>query len=306
MPSVTLLEAAKLSQDLLLQGVIETIVTTDQFFGILPFMEISGNALAYNRENAMGDAQFATVGTTITAKAAATFTPVSSALTKIIGDAEVDEFIAATQSDITDQKAVQILSKAKSVARTYASSLIVGDGTGESFKGLLSLAAESQTLDVGANGAALSFDILDELLDMVKDKDGVVDYIVMPSRTLRSYYALLRAIGGASINEVVTLPSGIQVPAYRNTPIFRNDFIPTNQDQGTSTGVCTSILAGTFDDGSGKIGISGLTARGAAGIRIQDIGVSESKDESITRVKWYTGLANFSELGLAVAPGITN
>lgn len=306
MPSLTLAQSAALTQDMLLAGVIETLVTTDQFFSILPFMEIEGNSLAYNRELAMGDSQFATVGTTITAKAAATFTPATSALTKIIGDAEVDEFIQSTRSNYSDQKATQIASKAKSVARTYANTLINGDGTSNSFAGLLSLAAAGQTLNVGDNGAALSFDILDELIDTVKDKDGVVDYMLMNSRTLRSYNALLRALGGASISDVVTLPSGVQVPAYRGVPILKNDWIPINQTKGTTVGTTTTIMAGTFDDGSGKIGISGLTAMGSAGIRVQDVGISETKDESITRVKWYTGLANFSQLGLAIAPGITN
>ena len=306
MPALTLAQSAALTQDMLLAGVIETLVTTDQFFSIMPFMEIEGNSLAYNRELAMGDSQFATVGTTITAKAAATFTPATSALTKIIGDAEVDEFIQSTRSNYSDQKATQIASKAKSVARTYANTLINGDGTSNSFAGLLSLAAAGQTLNVGDNGAALSFDILDELIDTVKDKDGVVDYMLMNSRTLRSYNALLRALGGASISDVVTLPSGVQVPAYRGVPILKNDWIPINQTKGTTVGTTTTIMAGTFDDGSGKIGISGLTAMGSAGIRVQDVGISETKDESITRVKWYTGLANFSQLGLAIAPGITN
>ena len=48
------------------------------------------------------------VGTTITAKAATTFTQVTSTLTTIIGDAEVNGLIQATRSgDGNDQKAVQ-------------------------------------------------------------------------------------------------------------------------------------------------------------------------------------------------------
>lgn len=304
MASVTLPESAKLSQDMLLSGIIETIVTVDQFFEILPFKEIEGNALAYNRENVAGNAQFAGVGDTITAKAAATFTQVTDSLTKIIGDAEVDEMIQATRSNINDQKAVQIASKAKTVARTFADTLINGDGTGDSFSGLLDLVPAGQTITAGTNGAVLSFEIMDELLDKVVDKDGYVDYILMNSRELRAYYALLRALGGATIGDVVTLPSGAQVPAYRGTPIFRNNYIPLDQDEGTATGVCSSILAGTLDDGAGEVGITGITASGASGIRVQEVGISETKDETITRVKWYCGLSNFSQLGVAMVKGI--
>ena len=85
MASVTLAESAKLCQDDLIAGVIETVVTVNPLYDIFPFMEIDGNALAYNRENALGDVQFLGVGGTITAKAAANFTSVTSALTKIIG-----------------------------------------------------------------------------------------------------------------------------------------------------------------------------------------------------------------------------
>lgn len=306
MASVTLVESAKLTQNLLLAGVIESIVTVDRFYEILPFMEIEGNALSYNRENAMGDVQNLAVGGTITAKAAATFTNVTASLTTMIGDAEVNGLIQATRSNVTDQKATQILSKAKNIGQTYRDQLINGDGTGDTITGLLALAAGGQTVTgPTADGDALTYDAIDELLDLVKDKNGEVDYIMMNSRTLRAYYALLRSLGGAGIGEVVTLPSGAQVPGYRATPIFRNDNIPINQTKGLTT-TTTTLIAGNLDDGTGKVGIAGLTAMGEAGIRIADIGEAEAKDENITRIKFYNGLANFSELGLALYTGITN
>lgn len=305
MATVTLAESAKLSQNMLIAGVIENIVVVDRFYDILPFTELEGNALAYNRENAMGDVQFLGVGGTITAKAAATFTPVTASLTTLIGDAEVNGLIQATRSNITDQKAVQIASKAKNIGLTYRSNLIVGDGLNNTFPGLLALVASSQKiLPTGTDGDKLSFDVLDNLIDIVKDKNGVVDYFMMHSRELRQYYKLLRALGGAGIGEVVTLPSGATVPGYRNVPIFRNDNIPIDQTIGDSDDA-TTIFAGTLDDGSNKMGIAGLTAMGEAGVRIADVGEKENADESITRVKFYCGLANFSELGLAAATGIT-
>ena len=268
-------------------------------------MGIDGNALAYNREATLGDSQFAGVDDTITAKNPATFTRVTSELTTLIGDAEINGLIQATKSDFTDQKAVQIASKAKSIGRKYQQNMIIGDGTGNSFEGILTLLPASQTLDTGPDGSVLSFEILDELIDQVKDKDGQVDYFMMPARTLRSYMSLLRALGGASINDVMTLPSGRQIPVYRGVPIFRNDWIPTDQTRGGSTNT-TSIIAGTFDDGSGTHGISGLTAAREFGMQVQEIGPAEAKDNEITRVKMYCGMALFSELGIAAAPGIQN
>jgi hypothetical protein len=311
MASVTLAESAKLAQDDLVAGVIENVITVNRMFEVLPFDGIDGNALAYNRENVLGDVILGTVGTTFSGaaagKAAATFTQVTSSLTTIMGDAEVNGLIQATRSgDGNDQKAVQIASKAKSCGRKYQDMLINGTGAANQFNGLINLTVSGQKVDTGANGSNLSFAIMDNMMDLVTDKDGEVDYMTMHSRTIRSFKALLRALGGASINEVVNLPSGKQVPAYNGVPIFRNDWIPITQTKGGSGAVATTIFAGTFDDGSRSHGIAGLTASNAAGIQVVEVGEAEDKDESITRVKWYCGLALFSEKGIAAADGILN
>lgn len=310
MASVTLAESAKLALDNLVAGIIENIITINRMYDVLPFDGIDGNSLAYNRENALGDVIMAGVGTTFSGagagKSAATFSKVNSNLTTIMGDAEVNGLIQATRSsDGNDQTAVQIASKAKSAGRKFQDQLINGTGTGNEFMGLIQLCPTSQKITTGANGAGLSFDLLDQVMDAVTDKDGVVDYLTMHARTLRTYKGLLRALGGASINEVVELPSGAEVPAYSGVPIFRNDYIPTNQTTGTSSNT-TTIFAGTFDDGSRTHGIAGLTASNASGIQVVDVGEAEDKDEHIWRVKWYCGLALFSEKGVACVTGITN
>ncbi len=324
MPSVTLPESAKLDQDQLVTGIIENIITVNRFFEVLPFDGIAGNALAYNRENVLGPVATTGIGDTDgvigplasggtnlaarqAAKDAATFTQVTSTLTTIMGDAEVNGLIQATRSSGgNDQTAIQIASKAKSAGRMYQDLLITGTGTNFTFPGLLSLCPSSQLVDNAVNGENLSFALLDEMIDLVVDKDGQVDYMLFPARTIRSYYALLRALGGASIGDVVTLPSGTQVPAYRGIPIFRNDYLPTNQVKGGSGATATTIFAGTLDDGSRQVGIAGLTAETEVGIRVVDVGESESKDDRIWRVKWYSGLALFSEKGIACADGILN
>jgi len=323
MPTVTLAESAKLTQNLLVQGVIENVITVNRMYEVLPFQGISGNALAYNRENVLGAVATTGVGTAdgvigatasgtnsterLAAKNAATFTLVTSALTTILGDAEVNGLIQATRSNEgNDQTAIQIASKSKSAGRKYQDMLVNGDGTNFTFEGLRTLVASGQTIPtVGVNGDALAFGHLDELLDTVTDKDGTVDYFTMHSRTLRSYNALLRGLGGASINDVIQLPSGATVPAYRNVGIFRNDYMPIDLTTGSAS-TTTTILAGTLDDGSMQHGIAGLTAQEEAGLQVVDVGESETQDMHIWRVKWYCGLALFSEKGLAAKAGITN
>ena len=156
MATVTLAESAKLAQNELIAGIIENIITVNRMFEVLPFDGISGNALAYNRENALGAVATVGVGdadgsigsgatgTNDTerqaAKNPATFTQVTSSLTTIMGDAEVNGLIQVTRSsDGNDQTAVQIASKAKSAGRKYQDMLINGDGNNFTFTVMLSL-----------------------------------------------------------------------------------------------------------------------------------------------------------------------
>lgn len=323
MSTVTLAESAKLAQNQLVVGLIQSIITVNRMFDVLPFMGIDGNALAYNRENAL--APVATVGvgdgdgsigvgasgTNATerqaAKNPATFTQVTTSLTTIMGDAEVNGLIQATRSgDGNNQTAIQIASKAKSAGRKFQDMLINGDGTNFTFPGMISLTAPGQIVAAtGANGDSLSFETMDAAADLVTDKDGEVDYYTMHARTIRSFKALLRGLGGASIGDVIELPGGKTVPAYSGVAIFRNDWIPVNQTVGATT-TATSFFVGTLDDGSMTHGIAGLTAQNQSGLRVVDVGESETKDERIWRVKWYSSLALFSEKGLAMATGIKN
>lgn len=318
MASVTLDESAKLAQDELIAGLIETIVTVNPWFEMLPFEGIDGNSLAYNREALLGGVIVAGVGTNLSsaqggeAKRPATFTRVNSNLTKILGDAEVDNLIQATRSGVNDQKGIQVASKAKASARQYQDMLINGTGQGDEFTGLLGLCADSQIVAQTAdgtesgdatNGGKLSFSMLDALLDKVTDKDASPDYIMMCARDMRSYRALLRKLGGTRPDDVYTMPSGREVMAYNGIPIFRNDYIPTNLTVGSANNTSV-IFAGTLDDGSLSHGIGGLTAREAAGISVVEVGQSETKDEEITRVRWYCGLSNYSQLGLAMLSGV--
>ncbi len=56
--ATTLAEAAKLSNDALLQGVIETIIKDSPLLQTMPFIEIVGNALTYNRESTLPEAEW--------------------------------------------------------------------------------------------------------------------------------------------------------------------------------------------------------------------------------------------------------
>jgi len=314
-------QAGLLTQDELVAGIIEDIITVNQMYQVLPFDSYEGTGLTVNRENALAGAGLAAVGGSLAGavpangipaiagvgagtnfKDPATWTQETFTLKTIIGDAEVNGLVQAQMSDTTDQTASQIAAKAKQVGRIYQDLMMNGNESVSSlqFDGLLVL-ADSQVDGTGA----LSFLDMDTAMDEVKDKDGVVDYIVMAARTRRAYKALLRALGGAAIDDVVTLESGDIVIAYEGVPIFKNEYLPTNLGE-TAAQTETAVIFGTFDDGTRQYGVAGLTSRTNGGIVVDEIGALEGSDASLTRVKWYAGLAQFSRKGLTVLQGVTN
>ena len=257
-----------------------------------------------------------------TAKDPATFENVNFNLTTILGDAHINGLVQATRSNAgNDQTVAQIGSKAKAAGREFQRMLIEGDGTTTNRDGTAPSAGSAFTTNefpglnkfiddagasqkIGSTGSptAISGDgvdddkvleVLDEGLDKIKDKDNTVDYIMLHPKTMRAIKKALRKAGGATMEEFLTLPSGNQVMTYSNTPVFKNEFVAAGTD--------SSIYFGTLDDGSESVGVAGLTAENEAGIQVIPVGVSENRDEDIYRIRWYCGLANFSQRGVARA-----
>ena len=56
--ALTLAESAKLSQDMLQRGVIETIIEESPVLERLPFITVEGNSFKYNQENTLPAASF--------------------------------------------------------------------------------------------------------------------------------------------------------------------------------------------------------------------------------------------------------
>ena len=312
MATQTLAEAAKLIKNEIVSGVAEDIITTNPIWNVLPWTGYEGQALLVNRENALGDAQHLAVGGTITAKAAATYTQVPFSAVTTIGDAEMNGLVQAQSMGAgVDQLAMEVSSKAKSIGRKLQTGIASGDGVSPNLNSLHTLCDSGQFTTASA-GQALSFALLDELLDLVKAKDGEVDFIAMAARTLRSYKALVRALGGIDETMTFTMPNGTTrtVSVYEGIPIFKNDYLSvaeTANGAALTGGALTSVYAGCFDDGTNKVGVAMIHPVSVpAGIQVEQVGVAETKDETITRIKSYSNFASFNRRGLARLTSINN
>lgn len=294
-------EAEKLSNNQLVAGVIEEIIEKDEMFALLPFMGIQGKAYVYDRENTIASADFLDPNDAVN-EGASTFTEVVSKLRILIGDVDVDKFLQETMSDTNDQKAVQIAAKAKGVAKKFKETLVLGDSGSDpkEFDGVKVLTVAGQTMAAGANGAALTLSMLDELADMVPNG---ADAFVMRAGTIRAYRALLRATGGTDAAMIEIPNFGVPVLAHNGVPILRNDYLPSNESKGGSGNVLCSVYAARFNELDGLHGIYGGSA---AGIRVEDVGTVQNKDATRTRLKWYCGLALKSTKSLARLEAVTN
>lgn len=290
--ALTLSEAGKLSNDVVLKGVIGTIVKDSPILQRLPFIDLVGNALTYNRENAAAGANWFAVGDTWT-EGTPTFTQVTATLKILGGDADVDQYLATTRNNVQDLEAAVVELKAKAVRYEFEDVFITGDGTLNKFTGVRTAAVAGQTISMGTNGAQLTLARLDELIDLVRP--GRPELLVMSKRTRRQLSGLVRASG--AFMETHQDEFGAFQEFYAGIPIGVSDFISDADTQGTSSNA-SRVYAMQFGEGA----VSGL--HGPGGLQVVRVGDLETKDAVRWRVKWYVGLAVFSDLSLAQLTGV--
>ena len=310
--ALTLAESAKLTNDVLLKGVIETIVKESPILQVMPFVEIVGNGLTYNREKALAAAKwFAPLGTWDQATAPE-FDQLTATLSILGRDADLDNFIKQTRSNIQDIEAVVIELAAKSLRHEFERTFVYGTTaaylTGQTadanaFNGLIKLIdtknGNDQVIAAGATGATLTLAMLDQLIDAVQG--GKPEVLMISKRSRRKIQGLARAAG--SNLEVGTGKLGDFVQLYNGIPIAINDWIldthtlVSSLETAVSGGTCSTVYALRFGEGA----LCGATNQG---IQIERVGVLESKDAVRTRIKWYCSLIDFNIIARAALIGV--
>lgn len=298
--ALTLAEASKLSNDMLLQGVVETIVKDSPVLQQMPFIEIVGDGLTYNQEKTLPTIDFYDVGDTW-AESTPTFEQKTANLKIMGGDADVDNFLKATRSSLQDLEAAVIELKAKALRDKFEDTFVYGDATAspKQFDGVRKLidttTASDQVIAAGAGGATLTLSMLDELIDAVKG--GKPDVLLMSRRSRRKMNALVRAAGG--MMETDRDKWGNFVQLWDGIPVGVNDWILDTHvasggvETATTGGTCSTIYALQMGEGA----LCGLTGPGH--LTAEPIGSLETKDASRTRIKWYVSLALFSTIKAA-------
>ena len=312
--ALTLVESAKLSVNQVYQGVVQTAYTFSQVLRFLKFDAIKGNAYQYARENAASTATVYDPGDTI-AESTTSFTQITTALKRIIGDAAIDEFAQQTRSDQMDQTAVQISLKVRAVAEQFETLFISGDSAGNSkqFDGLRVMCTTANSNRVGCgsdatDGMVLTLEDLDYLIDTVK---GPVDLLIMSQKSKRKLKNLFRG-SGASMETRSEL--GTPVDYYSGIPIAATNFIGDALTKG-GTVDCSEIYAVSLAEGFGVVGMQNegtmqSVERPDTGVmrlpgpQVVQIGPMETVDANKWRVRWYTAIAAYSNRGIACLDGV--
>ena len=298
----TLPNAQELTNDKLVKGVLQTIVTSSDLLSVLPFTSIVGDGLRYNREATLPTADFKARGGAWT-DSAATRTSHNVELKILGGDIDIDEFDRLVYGDQNDQVAIQVAEMAKAIARKFESTFVYGKtaSVATEFDGLHvhTPATGVGPLDRGVNtdgGGAVKLQNIDEMIDKVLP--GRPDYVMMNREVLRRVNSFYRSNAGSP---QVKGEDGRALFDYAGIPILVNDYITSTETvDGDPEEVSSSTGSSKSSIFACKFGPKEFFAiQNQSGITKENLGTLETKDAKRWRLRWYCGTALLSILATA-------
>lgn len=289
--SLTLVEAAKLAAnngETKRAGVIAMFARASQWLASLPFMDIQGNAYAYNREGALPGIAFRGVNESYT-ESTGIINPLVEALRIAGGDLDVDTAILKTQGEGVRGKHEEM--KVKALAAEFTRVLIKGDSTSNprEFDGLQNRVTGSQLINAGATsgGDALSLGILDQAIDQCARPSA----IWMNKALRRRISAAVRNTSVSGFIEQTKDDFGRPVVTYNGLPIL----VPYPDNDGTEPLDFTEANPGGGAAASTSLYVVGVgdglfTGFQNGGMDVRDLGEVQTAPVKRTRVEWLAGI----------------
>lgn len=303
MAGISLVQSARMTNDVLQAGVIEVLATESKLLQLLPFMNVQGSGYTYNIEKNLGNAQFRKVNGGYNYGAIETI-PVTERIVILGDEAIVDTYQIAVESDINNLMAIEVALRTKAIAHKFekcfidggkaANSGVPSESVANEFVGILTRYTETAPANIPSAALPLyqaqvitkTDDLigdLDTLLDMVA---GGADCLIMNKKTRRQVTAKGRAFCDYRQGEF-----GTQFVQYGGIDIVDVDGDLLADDV---------VIAAKF---GAKEAVCGLQN---GGVRVTALGEMESQPQLKTRVEWFVGLAVFNPKAVAirkVAPG---
>lgn len=302
MATFTLAEAQKLGLDDLQAGIAETIWTVAPALGQIPFMQVAGNALSFNRELTLVDGQYVAADGTITDSSALTNSKVSVSLQPYSGQSDIPNAQLRQQIGVNggnDLKAIHLASAAKGVARKFLTDMIGGTVGANGFDGLRTILASgapfTNQIEDAAN-AAMTLDLVDAALSRLAMRPS---FIMGNGKAEAKFKSLMRAAGGVTTVEL----NGQYFTSYDGIPFLRNDYISADYVGGTG-GNQTDVYFGTWGDGSMTSGVQALTSAGSL-FTVESFDALEGKSATRVRVIMDAAVTVWAPGQIAVLKAVT-
>jgi hypothetical protein len=295
MPEMTLMEAAKLSTDVVDRAITRIIVESSPILEELPFKTINGPTFRYTIERQLGSIAFRGVNGSYAADNGVV-NPQFESLVIMGGEVKIDNFIVDVQSNLIDAKSTYFAMKARAAGLFFSENFFEGDTAVNpyAFDGIRKRipTTSNQYINAGTGGATLDLPMIDQLLDKVVGDDKV---LYMNKTMRRKMTALVRAQTGTSridydANQFRTIFNK-QVAGYAGVPIR---IVEREDDEST-------ILGFDEDDGSGNLDTTSIYCvrygmeyvHGIANKMmptVKDFGEQQLAPQHMGRIESYVGL----------------
>lgn len=240
-----LAEAQKLTQSVLLAGVVETVIENNQLLPLLPVKQLNGKSLQWNREldwNPEDGGDFYGLGDQLIWHADQSYAPQMEANTKILARQDRDDtYVSNTYSNINDMDAERIRNITKKFARKAEHTLFYGDtiDTALAFNGLHRLnineavavsrgAADVDDTNIDNNENPLSLNTLRVAMAAAKiDILGPANCMILMPRELKIRFNSAWQEGGFVNAGVTVSPMVINIGMEQiGTPTLFFDGVP--------------------------------------------------------------------------------
>ncbi|MGA1850318.1 major capsid protein [Sphingobium sp. HT1-2] len=296
---LTQTEWAKLNPNPLQSGVVEIFASTNPIMQYMPYRNIAGSAYTYNIEQTLPGVAFRGINESYD-ESTGVINQLSEPLKIMGGDLDLDTALVAWDVGSNDSRAIHDAMKVKAMSLAHLATFFDGNSTAnvKEYDGLNTRLTGKQVIEAGADGASLTLDMLDDLVDAVS---GTPSLLLMNKKARSRIRQLARMTGGLSIAKD---DLGREIDLYHGVPFGiveedadGADILGFDEVQGSASNTA-SIYAVRF-------GADGLFGAQTAPISVRDLGEVQDKPALRTRVEHYSTIVIEHPRAAARLKGIT-